>query len=99
MAFQRHQGSKHTQSESNVDSGRKRTVLYVGVDDLNDRRSVFCCAKCERQYWREVTRHPTHLTNHDPGMYQWAEKVENERDSVENLVKDVEAYNRLAGRE
>lgn len=73
--------------------------ISVGVDDLKDRRSVFCCAKCERQYWRETTRHPTHLTNHDPGMYQWAEKVENKRDSVENLVKDVEAFNRLAGRE
>ena len=74
-----------------------RRYCYISAHDLSDQRSVFCCAQCERQYWRETTRHPTHLTNHDPGMYQWAEKVENERDSVENLFKDVEAYNRLAG--
>ena len=36
---------------------------YQGID----RRTKFCCARCERQYWRKVTRHPTHLTN----MLKW----------------------------
>ena len=36
---------------------------YKGID----KRTRFCCAHCERQYWRKVTRHPTHLTN----MLKW----------------------------
>lgn len=40
----------------------KRTVTTDSTEKV-DKRKRFCCAKCERQYWRHVTRHPTHLTN------------------------------------
>ena len=68
---------------------------YISARDLYDHRSVFCSAKCEREYWRKVTKHPTNLTNHKPGMYQRAEKIENKRDSVEALEEDVKIYNAL----
>lgn len=29
-----------------------------------DRRTRFCCAQCERQYWRRVTRHPARENPH-----------------------------------
>ena len=32
-----------------------------------DKRTPSCCDNCEKQYWRKVTRHPTHLTN----MLKW----------------------------
>ena len=27
-------------------------------DGKPDKRTRFCCANCEKQYWRDVTRHP-----------------------------------------
>lgn len=30
----------------------------VEVTDPKDKRERFCCAACERKYWRDITRHP-----------------------------------------
>jgi hypothetical protein len=38
-------------------------LVITDSSERIDKRSRFCCARCERQYWRKVTRHPTHLTN------------------------------------
>ena len=40
----------------------KREVITDSTEKV-DKRTRFCCAKCERQWWRKKTRHPTHLTN------------------------------------
>ena len=40
----------------------KREVVTDSSDKV-DKRTRFCCAKCERQWWRRKTRHPTKLTN------------------------------------
>lgn len=57
---------------------------YISTKDLDDHRSVFCCAKCEREYWRKVANNPTKLTEHKPGMCQWQEEV------VENFRKSLQ---------
>lgn len=41
---------------------------WVVIDNSNmtapvDKRTRFCCAHCEKQWWRKETRHPTSLTN------------------------------------
>ena len=35
-------------------------VFVVGdrQDGKRDKRTRFCCAECERQHWRDMTRHP-----------------------------------------
>lgn len=42
----------------------------VNFVDHSDKRTVYCCAKCERKYWRDVTRHPSnrHGLNANLGM-------------------------------
>ena len=30
-----------------------------------DKRTRFCCAKCEKDYWRMVTRHPARKWKRD----------------------------------
>ena len=42
---------------SNARCGR---VFTIGdrEDGRRDRRTRFCCADCERQFWRDATRHP-----------------------------------------
>lgn len=41
-------------------NARCRRVFVIGdrQDGKVDRRTRFCCAACERQHWRDVTRHP-----------------------------------------
>ena len=53
--------------------------VVVPIDDLTDKRSVYCSARCERQFWRFVTKkHPTHLTNYPSEQcYRWIEEHEN----------------------
>ena len=45
---------------------RKTFTIGDRNDGRIDKRERFCCAACEKQYWRDVTRHPkpervTHL--------------------------------------
>lgn len=39
---------------------RCRRVFVIGErrNGKLDKRTRFCCAQCEKQYWRDVTRHP-----------------------------------------
>lgn len=39
---------------------RCRRVFLIGgrEDGKIDKRTRFCSAECEKQYWRDVTRHP-----------------------------------------
>lgn len=39
----------------------KIEVITDSTDKV-DKRTRFCCAKCERQWWRRETRHPLKLT-------------------------------------
>lgn len=43
-------------------NARCRRAFTIGdrEDGKPDRRTRFCCAACERQHWRDVTRHPAH---------------------------------------
>lgn len=69
--------------------------VYISANEIDDHRSVFCCARCEREYWRKVTKHPTHLTNYGHGKYQAIERRENKRDGVEALENDIKVYEAL----
>lgn len=40
------------------------------ADGKPDKRTRFCCAECEKQHWRDVTRHPQHLGTGTP-MRNW----------------------------
>lgn len=44
---------------------RCRKVFVIGdrYNGKKDKRTRFCCAACEKQYWRDVTRHPAKATN------------------------------------
>lgn len=58
-----------------------------------DQRSVFCSHHCERQFWRDVTRHPTHLTNYVSfSMYKSGENRENKMSSIEQVKKELRDY-------
>lgn len=53
----------------------KKLVIADSTNEL-DKRTRFCCAKCERNYWRHPPKNPTHLRNHlnyerdlDPNKY------------------------------
>ena len=35
-----------------------RRVVTTDSRGHLDKRTRFCCAKCEKDYWRKVTRHP-----------------------------------------
>lgn len=35
----------------------RRCGRHVRVEDRGDRRTVFCCAYCEREYWRHRDRY------------------------------------------
>lgn len=40
--------------------------VFIDNSDMSlpiDKRTRFCSRRCERQWWRRETRHPTHLTN------------------------------------
>lgn len=69
-----------------------RRYCYISARDLSDQRSVFCCAQCEREYWRKRTKHPTSLTNWHTSEYKSFERRENERDSVKALMKEIDEY-------
>lgn len=45
-------------------------VIGDRQDGKPDRRSRFCCAECERQHWRDVTRHPRKAGTGTP-MTNW----------------------------
>lgn len=47
---------------------RCKRVFVIGdrEDGHLDKRTRFCCAACEKQYWRDVTRHPKAATNGTP---------------------------------
>ena len=49
-------------------NGRCRRVFVIGdrEDGKPDKRTRFCCAACEKQYWRDVTRHPAKASNGAP---------------------------------
>jgi hypothetical protein len=49
-------------------NSRCRRVFAVGdrEDGRIDKRTRFCCAACERQYWRDITRHPRTAGNGAP---------------------------------
>lgn len=34
----------------------KKCGKHVVVVDVRDKRSVYCCYSCERQYWRDATK-------------------------------------------
>lgn len=34
-----------------------RCKRHVVVVEKRDKRTSFCCPQCEKQYWRDVTRH------------------------------------------
>ena len=69
--------------------------VYISAKEMDDHRSVFCCARCEREYWRKATKHPTHLTNYGHGKYQALERRENKRDGIEALENDIKVYEAL----
>jgi len=41
-------------------NARCRRVFTIGEREngREDKRTRFCCEACERQHWRDVTRHP-----------------------------------------
>lgn len=45
---------------------RKAFVIGERNDGKPDRRTRFCCAACEKQYWRDVTRHKAKAGNGTP---------------------------------
>ena len=44
---------------------RCRRTFIIGErrDGRMDKRTRFCCAACEKQHWRDVTRHPAKAGN------------------------------------
>lgn len=55
---------------------------YVVVEDRCDRRTVFCCERCEKRYWRHASRYERrkkiargHVT------YLRRERMENRREA------------------
>ena len=52
---------------------RCKKVFVIGDrnDGRPDKRTRFCCAACEKQYWRDVTRHPGKRSNGAP-MANWS---------------------------
>lgn len=54
----------------------------VEVTDPFDVRTRFCCAAHERKFWRDATRHPTHLTDYaSAAEYFSRERSENRREA------------------
>lgn len=47
----------------------------VHIADPSDKRTVYCSAQCEKQYWRHVTKKPLNLTEHSAWHLEWRERV------------------------
>lgn len=47
-------------------NARCRKIFAIGDRDDHkiDKRTRFCCAQCEKQFWRDKTRHPKPATEH-----------------------------------
>lgn len=86
---------KVNQFYKDVNVPREFRCAYCGdnvyIDDTKDKRVKYCSAKCEKQYWRDMSkktaalskrgRETSHLRNYSAaGMAKklWAEKKEAE---------------------